>query len=162
MVLRLDGVTNDIFEFSRDSGDGFSRETDVDAHNSTSSLLPRLDSTASTTFVDISGMSATIETTGNPVLAIAIGTFYNDTAARGTEFQIEMDGSAVVGAASRYDQNAAEGTVFGSITAMGIEFPEGGEHTFKGQFRSITGGTSSISSGYLVVIEMQGWKSPNE
>lgn len=106
-----------------------------------------LQTTTSTTFVDVTGMSITLTTGARRCLIGAVATVDNTTSGQGVRLDIDIDGTRQGGsdglvAATSYTSNLPTNASFTYMTAA----LTAASHTFKLQFRA-TGGTARIYQG---------------
>jgi len=93
----------------------------------------------STTFVDVPALSATITTLGSPVIIQASITVGIDGTSNGFEAQILIDAVAKIALRRQFFGGPATG-LGDSLTLSWLEAMAAGSHTFKVQWRSLTGG----------------------
>jgi hypothetical protein len=121
------------------------------------SIAPAAFNTASVVFVDVTGMSVTITTTGNPVLILwNTGLSAGDTAGRVGRFTILRD--AVNLGSADYGLGMFVGDGY-SASGMLIETPAAGTYVYKGQLRTGGAGTIYMSQATnpakLIVMEIK-------
>jgi hypothetical protein len=116
-------------------------------HNGTSQA------TTSSTYVDVTGASITITTTGGPVLVIFTGTA-GISATNGTAvFGFSQDGASEVGGCY-YDQHASASE---NVPVSGLYrfTPSAASHTYKLRMKVLTAGTLTLQQHDFVVVELK-------
>jgi hypothetical protein len=107
--------------------------------------------TTSTTPVDVTGASVTFTTTGGRVLLLFSGYCSNGAANQTCYFSLVQDGATAGQFAAA---TSATASAIGTVSMVMILSPSAGSHTWKVQW-SVTGNTSTLSGGYLSVMEIK-------